>query len=202
MDRLMWASYLLKKYKIYTNCHKRIKKAQTQEGGACDVWFEKGDFYATLEKEFASSEEKNPAVGAQGWQLDSLLLICFGSGGCLILGLLIKGRRGESSRVEGEVRAADVTDWLDISGACKMHEQSSGNSSINLELFHDDWTREAENLGHFCADLVESLLVQEDVLVELVLNLGLGPGLLLCLGSLQLVSLGALGGARTLIFSR
>ena len=51
-------------------------------------------------------------------------------------------------------------------------------------------------------DFGESLLVQEDVGVELVLDLGLGPGLLLSLGSLALGGLSALGGARALIFGR
>ena len=52
------------------------------------------------------------------------------------------------------------------------------------------------------ADLVEALLVEEDIVVELILNLGLGPGLLLGLGSLGLVGLGALRGTRALIFGR
>ena len=83
-----------------------------------------------------------------------------------------------------------------------MTNQCSGDRSINLELFHDDGARDAENLGQFTADLVEALLVQEDIVVELVLDLGLGPGLLLCLGTLGFVSLSTLRGARTLIFDR
>ena len=65
-----------------------------------------------------------------------------------------------------------------------MRNETSGDRSINLELFHDDGASNAENLGHLRGDLVEALLIKEDVVVELVLNLGLGPGLLLCLGSL------------------
>ena len=83
-----------------------------------------------------------------------------------------------------------------------MSEKTSGDRSINLELFHDDGASEAKNLWHLRADLVEALLVQEDIVVELVLDLSLGPGLLLCLGTLAFVSLSALGGARTLIFCR
>ena len=83
-----------------------------------------------------------------------------------------------------------------------MRDETSGDRSVNLELFHDDRARDAENLGHLCADFVEALLVEEDIIVELVLNLGLGPGLLLGLGSLALVGLGALGGTRALIFYR
>ena len=114
-------------------------------------------------------------------RLDSLLL---GGGGGLFLSLLLEGRLCKSSRVEREVRAGDVSNWLDFSSAGDMSEKTSGDRSINLELFHDDGASEAENLGHLRADLVESLLVKEHIVVELVLDLGLGPGLLLSLGSL------------------
>ena len=83
-----------------------------------------------------------------------------------------------------------------------MLEESSGDSAINLELLHDDGARQAENLGDLSADLVKALLVQEDVLVELVLYLCLGPGLLLGLDSLGFTGLSAFGSARTLIFYR
>ena len=83
-----------------------------------------------------------------------------------------------------------------------MLQEGSGNGSINLELFHDGGASDAEDLGHLGADLLESLLVQEDIRVELVLDLGFGPGLLLCLGTLALVGLGALRGACSFIFDR
>ena len=81
-----------------------------------------------------------------------------------------------------------------------MAEESSADRSINLELFHDDGAGETKNLGHFRADLVEALLVEEHLLVELVLDLGLGPGLLLGLGALGFLGLRALGGRRAFIF--
>ena len=81
-----------------------------------------------------------------------------------------------------------------------MLEQSSSDSSVNLELFHDDAAGKAENLGDLLADLVKALLVKEDILVQLVLYLCLGPGLLLGLDSLGLTGLSALGRARALIF--
>ena len=81
-----------------------------------------------------------------------------------------------------------------------MLEEHSDERSVNLELLHHNGAREAKNLGHFRADFVEALLVQEDLLVELVLDLGLGPGLLLRLGSLGLLGLRALSGRRSLIF--
>ena len=83
-----------------------------------------------------------------------------------------------------------------------MCDETAGDRSVNLELFHDDGAGDAEDLGQLGADLVEALLVEEDVVVELVLDLGLGPGLLLGLGSFALVGLGALGGTRALIFYR
>ena len=132
-------------------------------------------------------------------RLDSLLL---GGSGGLFLSLLLEGRLGVLTRVEREVGASDVADWLNFSRAGHVSEETSGDRSINLELFHDDGASNAENLGHLRADLVEALLIKEDVVVELVLNLGLGPGLLLCLGSLGLVGLSALRGTRTLIFCR
>ena len=82
-----------------------------------------------------------------------------------------------------------------------MPEQSPADRSVNLELLHDNTASEAKNLGHLRADFVEALLVEEDLIVELVLYLGLGPGLLLGLGALGLLSLRAFGGRRTLIFS-
>ena len=132
-------------------------------------------------------------------RLDSLLL---GGSGGLFLSLLLEGRLGVLTRVEREVGAIDFADCLNFSGAGHVSEETSGDRSINLELFHDDGASEAKNLWHLRADLVEALLVQEDIVVELVLDLSLGPGLLLCLGTLAFVSLSALSGARTLIFCR
>ena len=154
------------------------------------------DFFVTLEKEFACGGKES---GALCRALDSLLL---GSGGSLFLGLLLEGRLGKSSSEETKVGAADIANWLDLSGAGQMRDQSSSDRSINLELFHDDGAGNAKNLGQLGADLIKTLLIEEDIVVELVLNLGLGPGLLLCLGTLGFVSLSALRGARTLIFYR
>ena len=142
----------------------------------------------TLEKEFAFAVGK---INRSGYPykvcrpLDSLLsLLGLLSFGGLLFGSLLLGGLGKLTPVEREVRAGDVSDWEDITGASQVSEDGPGDGSINLELFHDDGAGEAENLGHFRADLVESLLVEEHIVVELVLDLGLGPGLLLSLGSL------------------
>ena len=142
----------------------------------------------TLEKEFAFAVGK---INRSGYPykvcrpLDSLLsllgLLSFGS---LFCGSLLLGGHGKFTPVEREIRAGDVADWENITGASQVSHESPGNRSINLELFHDDGASEAENLGHLRADLVESLLVEEHIVVKLVLDLGLGPGLLLSRGSL------------------
>ena len=160
----------------------------------------------TLEKEFAFAVGK---INRSGYPyrvcrlLDSLLsLLGLLSLGGLLFGSLLLGGLGKLTPVEREVGAGNIADWEDITGASQVSEDGPGDRSINLELFHDDRAGDAENLGHLGADLVKTLLIEEDIVVELVLNLGLGPGLLLCLGSLALVSLSALGGARALIFYR
>ena len=127
---------------------------------------------------------KIPAVCASK-QLDSLLLL--GGGGSLLLSLLLKGRLGLGASVERESGRGSVSDGHDFTGASHVPDDGSSDGSIYLELFHDDRAGEAENLWHLLADLVESLLLEEHFVVELVLDLGLGPGLLLSLGSLSLL---------------
>ena len=142
----------------------------------------------TLEKEFAFAVGK---INRSGYPyrvcrlLDSLLsLLGLLSLGSLLFSSLLLGGLGKLTPVEREIGAGDVADWEDITGASQVSEDGPGDRSINLELFHDDGAGEAENLGHLRADFVESLLVEEHIVVELVLDLGLGPGLLLSLGSL------------------
>ena len=154
----------------------------------CEVLTSKMRLGVTLEKEFAFAVGK---INRSGYPykvcrlLDSLLsLLGLLSLGGLLFGSLLLGGLGKLTPVEREVGAGDVADWEDITGASQVSEDGPGDRSINLELFHDDGASEAENLGHLRADLVESLLVEEHIVVELVLDLGLGPGLLLSLGSL------------------
>ena len=156
-------------------------------------------FHVTLEKEFASAEEGiRLSTRGRKW-LGSLLLI-LGSSCGLILSLLLESRLGELALVEGETGVGNVTDGDDISGTGEVSEKGSSDGAVNLELFHDDGSGEAENLGHLLTDFGESLLIEENIGVELVLYLGLGPGLLLSLGSLSFSGLSALGGTRAFIF--
>ena len=163
---------------------------------------EKLGLLVTLEKEFALGKEAarrgNPAIRRVQRRPGSLLLLVGSS--FLFLSLLLKSRFGLDAGVEREVVASNITNGLDLSSLSKVPEESPGDRSINLELFHDGRASEAQNLGHFGADLVEALLVEEDLIVELVLDLGLGPGLLLGLGALRLLGLSALGSGRSLIF--
>ena len=87
-----------------------------------------------------------------------------------------------------------VSDTLDIFSFSKLFDESSGNGSVNLELFTNDGASDAKDLWNLLSDLLESLLIKEDIIVELVLNLSLSPSLLLGLGSLGLLGLGALSG--------
>lgn len=125
-----------------------------------------------------------------------------GGGGSLFLGLLLESGLGLGAGVEGELGIANISNGLDFSGCGARSEDTAGDRSIYLELFHDDGASQTEDLWHLLHDLVESLLIQENIVVKLVLDLGLGPGLLLGFGSLSLLSLGTLGGRGALILSR
>ena len=61
----------------------------------------------------------------------------------------------------------------------QVADKSARNRSIDLELFNEGSTRDAENLGDLCHQLLVALLVKEDFVVELVLDLDFGPALLL-----------------------
>ena len=89
----------------------------------------------TLEKEFAFAVER-VRLSAHRRLLVSFLTL--GSGSSLILSLLLESRLGELASVEREIAAVDITDGDDISGTSEVGEESSGDGTINLELFHDD----------------------------------------------------------------
>ena len=86
-----------------------------------------------------------------------------------------------------------VSNTHNFASVGKLVDESSGNGSVNLELFTKDATGDAEDLWHFLSNLFESLLIQENIVIELILNLSLSPRLLLGLGSLGFLGLGTRG---------
>jgi len=83
------------------------------------------------------------------------------------------------------VRVA-FTDWFDGTALDTVPDEGAGDGSVNLELFAEGCTGNAENLCHFLRNLFVALLVKEHVVVKLVLNLDLGPALFLGLAALLL----------------
>ena len=77
-----------------------------------------------------------------------------------------------------------VSNASDFSSGGQFFDEGSCYGSVDLELFTQDGASDHEDLGNLSANLFKSLLIQEHVVVELVLDLGLSPGLLLGLGSL------------------
>jgi hypothetical protein len=75
-----------------------------------------------------------------------------------------------------------VTNALDSSLLFKPLDDGTSDRTVHLKLVHEDCTSDAQDLGDFTCDLGPSLLVKEDVVVELVLYLDFGPGLFLGLG--------------------
>ena len=57
----------------------------------------------------------------------------------------------------------------------EVADQETGNGSVNLELLAEDGSGDAQDFGDFAGELLVSLLIEEDFVVELVLNLDLGP---------------------------
>lgn len=93
-----------------------------------------------------------------------------------------------------------VADALDGAFLGEVLDETAGNGTVDLELLHKRGAGDAEDLGDLLADLGKALLVKEDLVVELVLDLDLGPGLLLGLSTLGSLANGgflrSLGGSR------
>lgn len=75
-----------------------------------------------------------------------------------------------------------ITNALDSSLLFKPLDDGTSDRTVHLKLVHEDCASDAQDLGDFTCDLSPSLFVEEDVVVELVLYLDLGPGLFLGLG--------------------
>ena len=109
--------------------------------------------------------------------------LLLGISGSSLLGGLLEGRLGLNSREDLEVRVA----FADSSNGTALEavpDEGASDRSVDLELFAERGAGDAENLCHFLRNLFVALLVEEDVVVELVLDLDLGPGLLFRLAAL------------------
>ena len=124
----------------------------------------------------------------------SLLRLGSDEGG--LFGSLLESRLSLGAGVEIELSGGAV-DSSDGALLGELLDEGASDGSVHLELLHDDAASDNEDLGDLGGDLSESLLVEEDVVVKLVLNLYLGPGLFLGLTAFSgagrlLLSLGVL----------
>lgn len=103
-------------------------------------------------------------------------------------GSLLSSRLGllASVKVEGVVL---VTDLHDITAGGHIVDEGTSNGAGNLELLAKNGSGDAEDLGDLLEHSLVLLIIEEDSVVKLFLNLGLGPGLLLGLGALSILLL-------------
>ena len=99
-----------------------------------------------------------------------------------IIGGLLKSSLGLDTLIEVEARVL-LSNWLDQLFSGKILDQSSGDGSTDLELFAEDSSGDAKDLWDLLDHSLVLLIIEEDSVVKLLLNLGLGPGLLLGFGS-------------------
>ena len=104
-----------------------------------------------------------------------------------ISSLLLLGELGLLSRVDRESGVV-VTDLSDKTLAVEIFDDLSGDCAVHLELVGKLRHGDREELGCILDDSLVSLLVEEDGVVELFLDLDLGPRLLLSLSSTGLLS--------------
>ena len=102
----------------------------------------------------------------------------FGSDGSSFLCGLFKGRLGLDALVEVEF-GVGVTAAGDQTLTCEVADESTRDGTIDLEFFAKDSASDAKNLLALGGDLVVPPLVEEDFIVKLVLDLNLGPALLI-----------------------
>ena len=82
-----------------------------------------------------------------------------------------------------------ITDLNNFSTVSHVLDEGTSNGARNLELLAKNGSGDAEDLGDLLKHTLVLLLVEEDSVVKLFLNLGLGPGLLLSLGTLGVLLL-------------
>ena len=106
----------------------------------------------------------------------SLLVFLGLSGG--IFSSLFSGTLGLSSSHKVELGVLG-TDGFELSLLVEISDEGSGNGSVDLELLAQDSAGDAKDLWDFVAEFLVSTFVKEDFVVKLILDLHLGPGLLL-----------------------
>ena len=119
-----------------------------------------------------------------GWKAHILSLL-LGFSGSSLFGSLLESRLGLDSTEDLEVGVA-VADGANGAALEAVPDEGASDRSVDLELFAERGAGDAENLCHFLRNLFVALLLEEDIVVELVLDLDLGPGLLLRLAALLL----------------
>ena len=77
-----------------------------------------------------------------------------------------------------------ITNELDGAFLSEPLNDGTCDRAINFKLVHHSGTGDAENFGDFTCDFSPALFIEENIVVELVLYLDLGPGLFLRLGRL------------------
>ena len=82
-----------------------------------------------------------------------------------------------------------IANWNNKATGSHVLDESTSNGASDLELFAEDGSGDAKDLRNFLDHSFVLLLVEEDGVVKLLLNLGLGPGLLLGLGTLGALTL-------------
>jgi len=82
-----------------------------------------------------------------------------------------------------------ITDLLDFASFSHVLDEGTSNGAGNLELFAKNGSGDAKDLGDLLVHSLVLLIIEEDSVIKLLLDLGLGPGLLLCLGTLRVLRL-------------
>ena len=68
-----------------------------------------------------------------------------------------------------------LSDWQKKFSLLELLDKCTGNGSTDLELFAEDSSGNAENLGNFLEHSFEAGLFQIDGIIKLFLNLNLCP---------------------------
>ena len=110
------------------------------------------------------------------------LLRFLGSLSSSLVSGLLEGSQGLNTLEEGEFGVLG-SDGLDETLLLELVEEHTGDGSVHLELLNEHGAGDAEDLGNFVHELIVALLIKEDVVVKLILDLDLGPALLLCFSS-------------------